>query len=193
MKRVLVEAMIENSLDRTAIRCWRIIEGKGKLEEKHVSEVFFFSTKFSLRFLHSSLNEQLGTLALVPVNSARETLARLSDLNYIESQEVPRTADRAPSRTFFLWYVNYPKVIDTIIQRQYKALANLQAQRFFQLEKQKALIAKTERTDVKEAAGDLLTAADKVELEQLDGILEALGTAALRIDRNVFVLRDLDP
>lgn len=136
---------------------------------------------------------QLGTLALIPVNSARETLARLSDLNFIESQEVPRTADRAPSRTFFLWYVNYPKVIDTIIQRQYKALANLQAQRFQQLDKHKALIAKRERSDVKAAEGDLLTPSEKVGLEHLDSMLEALGTAALRIDRNVFVLRDLDP
>lgn len=37
MKRSLVEAMIKDKLGEVAIRCWRILEAKGKLDEKHVS------------------------------------------------------------------------------------------------------------------------------------------------------------
>lgn len=36
MKRSLVEAVIRDKLGDKAIRCWRILEAKGKLEEKHV-------------------------------------------------------------------------------------------------------------------------------------------------------------
>lgn len=36
MKRSLVEAIIRDKLGDKAIRCWRILEAKGKLEEKHV-------------------------------------------------------------------------------------------------------------------------------------------------------------
>lgn len=36
MKRSLVEAIIRDKLGEKAIRCWRILEAKGKLEEKHV-------------------------------------------------------------------------------------------------------------------------------------------------------------
>lgn len=36
MKRSLVEAVIRDKLGDTAIRCWRIMEAKGKLDEKHV-------------------------------------------------------------------------------------------------------------------------------------------------------------
>jgi DNA-directed RNA polymerase III subunit RPC3 len=37
MKRCLVEAMIEQKLGSDGVRCWRILEARGKLDEKHVS------------------------------------------------------------------------------------------------------------------------------------------------------------
>lgn len=37
MKRVLVEAMVLDKVGKVGVRCWRIIEGKGKIDEKHVS------------------------------------------------------------------------------------------------------------------------------------------------------------
>jgi DNA-directed RNA polymerase III subunit RPC3 len=36
MKRALVESLIKEKLGQTAIRCWRIMDAKGKLDEKHV-------------------------------------------------------------------------------------------------------------------------------------------------------------
>lgn len=41
MQRSLVEAMIEQQHSLTAIRCWRILETKGKLDEKHVRFISF--------------------------------------------------------------------------------------------------------------------------------------------------------
>lgn len=41
MKRSLVEAVIRDKLGDKAIRCWRILEAKGKLEEKHVRARWF--------------------------------------------------------------------------------------------------------------------------------------------------------
>lgn len=40
VKRSLVEAVIRDKLGDTAIRCWRIMEAKGKLDEKHVRFAF---------------------------------------------------------------------------------------------------------------------------------------------------------
>lgn len=48
MKRSLVEAIIRDKLGDKAIRCWRILEAKGKLEEKHVRLVCFLHMVLTL-------------------------------------------------------------------------------------------------------------------------------------------------
>ncbi|KAM0752921.1 hypothetical protein T439DRAFT_323536 [Meredithblackwellia eburnea MCA 4105] len=170
MKRALVEALIQDKEGLEAVRCWRILDAKGKLEEKH-----------------------LARLAFLPVKDAREVLGRLSASALIEQQEVPRSADRAPSRTFFLWYVDYNKVVASLLDHLYKALANLQAQRQHQLATNHGLVEKRERSDVREDPNRYLTSADKHNAKRLDEKLEAITTAEMRIDRDIFVLRDLDP
>lgn len=105
---------------------------------------------------------------------------------------MPRSADRAPSRTFFLWSVSYSKVVSSLLQHHYKALANVQAQKAFQLELKKALVHKRDRTDVR-ADASLLSKADKEALKELDKKMEALTVAEMRIDKQVFVLAELDP
>lgn len=136
---------------------------------------------------------QLARLAFLPVKDAREVLGRLSSSALIEQQEVPRSADRAPSRTFFLWYVDYPKVVASLLDHLYKALANIQAQKSYQLQANKGLVEKRERSDVRQDPDGLLTLADKKNARMLDEKLEALTTAEMRIDRDVFVLKELDP
>ncbi|KDE03750.1 hypothetical protein MVLG_05755 [Microbotryum lychnidis-dioicae p1A1 Lamole] len=166
MKRALVEAMVEDKLDKKAIKCWRILDAKGKLDEKH-----------------------LARLAFLTVKEARETIARLRAMSFIESQEVPRSADRAPSRTFYLWYVDYPKVVRTLLDHQYKALANLQVQKTQLMERSSKVLEKSERTDVREDP-KLMDSRDKQLLDDLDKLMEALIVAEMRIDCQVFVLKD---
>ncbi|GAA5882376.1 hypothetical protein JCM3774_004324 [Rhodotorula dairenensis] len=169
MKRSLVEAIIRDKLGDKAIRCWRILEAKGKLEEKH-----------------------LARLAFLPVKEAREILSQLSSAGLIEPQEVPRSADRAPSRTIYLWFVDFNKVVTSLIHHHYKALANLQAQRQHQLELRRGLVDKRERSDVR-ADPSLLSARDREMIVELDKVLEALTVACLRVDEQLFVLREFDP
>lgn len=139
------------------------------------------------------LSSQLARLAFLPVKDAREVLGRLAAGALIEQQEVPRSADRAPARTFFLWYVDYPKVVAALLDHQYKALSNLQAQKAFQLAANKGLVEKRERSDVRLDPDNLLSQADKDNGAALDTKLEALTVAEMRIDRDIFVLRELDP
>ncbi|GAA6043271.1 hypothetical protein JCM8097_003026 [Rhodosporidiobolus ruineniae] len=169
MKRQLVEAVIKEKLGQTAIRCWRIMEAKGKLDEKHLARLAFLSVK-----------------------DAREVLGRLSSSGFIEPQEVPRSADRNPSRTLYLWFVDFNKVTSSLVDHFYKALGNVQAQRQEQLEKRRGLVEKRERTDVRENEA-LLTARDRESIHELDQTLEALAVAEQRIDEQLFVLREFDP
>ncbi|BGP21127.1 hypothetical protein JCM10213_008960 [Rhodosporidiobolus nylandii] len=169
MKRALVEAVIKEKLGQTAIRCWRIMEAKGKLDEKHLARLAFLSVK-----------------------DAREVLGRLSSSGFVEPQEIPRSADRAPSRTLFLWFVDFNKVVTSLVAHHYKALANVQAQRQHQLRKRQGLVEKRERTDVREDSS-LLTKRDQEAIRELDQTLEALAVAEQRLDEQLFVLREMDP
>ncbi|GAA5949404.1 hypothetical protein JCM21900_004051 [Sporobolomyces salmonicolor] len=169
MKRALVEAIVKEKLGQEALRCWRIMEAKGKLDEKHLARLAFLSVK-----------------------DARETLGRLSDASLIEPQEVPRSADRAPSRTIYLWFVDFNKVVTALVGHHYKALANIQAQRVRQLDLHRGLIEKRERSDVR-ADPSLLSKRDREGIAALDQTLEALAVAEMRIDEQLFVLREFDP
>ncbi|GAA6024508.1 hypothetical protein JCM10207_000399 [Rhodosporidiobolus poonsookiae] len=169
MKRALVEAVIKEKLGKTAIRCWRIMEAKGKLDEKHLARLAFLSVK-----------------------DAREVLGRLSSAGFIEPQEVPRSADRAPSRTLYLWFVDFNKVVTALVGHHYKALANVQAQRQHQLERRRGLVEKRERTDVREDES-LLSKRDREMIAEMDQTMEALAVAEQRIDEQLFILREFDP
>ena len=44
--------------------------------------------------------------AMISVKDTREFLYKLLKAQYVQIQEVARTVDHAPSRTFYLWRVN---------------------------------------------------------------------------------------
>jgi hypothetical protein len=134
---------------------------------------------------------QLARLAFLPVKDAREAIGRLSNSDLIEAQEVPRSADRAPSRTIYLWGVNFHRVVSTLLEHNYKALANLEAQNEHKLQTNATLVEKRDRRDVRDDPS-LLHKRDKVLIARLDSELEALAVAEARIAAQVFVLKELD-
>lgn len=61
---------------------------------------------FRLLLLKRQLEQkQVADNAMLPVKETRELLYRMFRAEYLELQEVAKTADHAPSRTFFLWRV----------------------------------------------------------------------------------------
>src|ERR1700749_78121 len=48
----------------------------------------------------------------------RALLTVLAQASIVSMQEVPKGADRAPSRTFYLWYVNHDAVNENLIASQ---------------------------------------------------------------------------
>lgn len=119
-------------------------------------------------------------------------ISRLAAASLIEPQEVPRSADRAPSRTFYLWFVNYDKVVEALLNHHYKALGNIQAQKRYQLDLKSAVVAKRNRPEVRANPEECLTTSERYQLAQLDKVIEALTVGEMRLDKDVFVLRDMN-
>ncbi|KAF9334333.1 DNA-directed RNA polymerase III subunit RPC3 [Podila minutissima] len=166
MKKNLIQTVISSRFGSPYVRIMNMLLDKGKLEEKMIS-------KFSM----------------MPVKDVREKLTTLCTFGVLNLQEVPKSQDRTPSRTFYLWEVILTRAADALVDRLYHTMGNLRQRRFVEKAKRAVLLSKCERTDV-QANDSLLNAAEKKELDTLSGILEMLEVQELRIAQVVMTLRD---
>ena len=75
---------------------------------------------YRVLLVHSRLEEsQLAELCTASRQSVRETLHELMKNEWVCLYEVPRTVDRAPSKTFFLWGVDRAKVKERVRELMY--------------------------------------------------------------------------
>lgn len=58
--------------------------------------------------------KQIAEICMIPVKDARELLYRMMKFGFVRMLDVPRTADHAPSRAFFLWDVEMERIKDEI-------------------------------------------------------------------------------
>ncbi|KAI9475417.1 MAG: RNA polymerase III subunit RPC82-domain-containing protein [Benjaminiella poitrasii] len=166
MKRKLVEGLVRERYGVATARILRILIERGKLDESQVQK-----------------------LAMLPPKDTREKLALLKLKSFVEIQEVPKSADRAPSRCFHLWYVPLEKCYEELLVDCYRSIADLQQRKMYELTVRKRLIDKVNRSDVIENP-DLLGEAEKKEIENMEKILERLEVSKARIDNVVMILRD---
>lgn len=121
-------------------------------------------------------------------------MTRLSAFPFIETQEIPKTKDRAPNKTVFLWYVDLDKCYANLLSRLHESVTKSHYRMALELDKKRAQLEKAERRDIKESGGiesEYFTAVEKWELETLELKMEALIVARERLDRDIFILRDL--
>lgn len=59
------------------------------------------------------------------MQEAKELLYRLFKAGFVGLQDVPRTADHAPSRTLYTWSVNNEAAADKLAAELYKAAFNV--------------------------------------------------------------------
>jgi len=144
----------------------------------------------------------------------RPLLSALSSDFLISTQEVPRSADRNPTRTFYLWWVipktmitrildglvfhfcrhvDLAKAYSALLASLYKTVFNIGARRLAEQEEPnvKAVLMKRERTDVAQDV-KLLTRMEREVLAEWERKREMLNVLEMRVEEAVFILRDLD-
>ena len=152
---------------------------------------------------------QLAKVALMAHTQLRPLLTRLSAASLVSLQEVPKSADRNPSRTFYLWYashmtsyllpppylyifrhVDLPKAYSNLLSSLYQTLANIIARERDEENKVRPVLDKRDRSDV---AGDerLLGRGEIAALREWEEKQERLMVLATRVDEAVFILRDM--
>lgn len=141
----------------------------------------------------------------------RPLLSALSSDFLISTQEVPRSADRNPTRTFYLWWVisktmitrifdglfcrhvDLAKAYSALLASLYKTLFNIGARRQAEQEDPNvmAVLVKRERTDVAQDV-NLLSRVEREVLAEWERKREMLNVLEMRVEEAVFILRDLD-
>ncbi|CAH7666876.1 hypothetical protein BY996DRAFT_4578276 [Phakopsora pachyrhizi] len=170
LRKSLVTRIVREKYGPEASRIVRILMNKGRLDEKH-----------------------LAKHAMMSLKESRELCLKLSAANIIELQEVPKTQDRQPSRTFYLFFIDFKKLVLNLSSQLRKSQTNLIIRTDEELKKSKRsiLIEKLNRLDVFKDQESLLNVWEKGELERLKQVLEVLEVAKLRLERDLFILNDL--
>lgn len=167
LRHLDLEQLVEARYGDVALRVIRVLQAKGKLDEKRLQEI-----------------------SLLPFKDLRQVLASMQAGGFVDLQEVPRDAQRQPSRTIYLWFHDADRICASVIEDIYKAMAGCLRRLKTERERLKEFLEKTERSDVKGneerylSEGELRSLASWREKEAL-----LLGEVS-RLDDMVAVIRD---
>lgn len=167
LRHLELERMIESRYGDVALRVVRVLHAKGKLDEK-----------------------RLGDISMLPPKDLRQTLASMQSGGFVDLQEVPRDAQRQPSKTIYLWYYDPDRVCSSILEDTYKAMSRTLQRTKFERDLIKDFLEKTERSDVKGHEEEYLTEGELERLQRWRNKEAHLLAMVSRLDDMVAVFRD---
>uniref|UniRef100_A0A8C4GQG4 DNA-directed RNA polymerase III subunit RPC3 n=1 Tax=Dicentrarchus labrax TaxID=13489 RepID=A0A8C4GQG4_DICLA len=114
LARATLESVVQERFGSRSARIFRLLLRKRHLEQKQVED-----------------------FAMIPAKEAKDMLYTLLSQNLVQLQEIPKTPDYAPSRTFYLYTVNQLPTARMLLQNCYKTVANLIERRLFESKESK--------------------------------------------------------
>ncbi|CAN8206905.1 unnamed protein product [Coccothraustes coccothraustes] len=174
-----LESIVEERFGSRCARIFRLLLRKKHLEQKQVED-----------------------FAMIPAKEAKDMLYRLLSENLVALQEIPKTPDHAPSRTFYLYTVNVMAAARMLLHRCYKSVANLMERRQHEMRENKRLLEKSQRVEAilasMQATGaeaaqlheveEMITGPERQQLESLKRNVNKLDASENQVDETIFVL-----
>ncbi|KKA22203.1 DNA-directed RNA polymerase III subunit rpc3 [Rasamsonia emersonii CBS 393.64] len=167
LRHLEIERIVGTRYGSAALRVIRILLAKGKLDEKRLQEISLLSSK-----------------------DLRQVLGGMQATGFVDLQEVPRDAQRQPSRTIYLWFYDPDRVCRNLLQDTYKAMSRCLQRIRFERNRLREFLDKTERSDVKGNEERYLSEAELKTLQQWRDKEALLLGEVSRLDDLVAVLRD---
>jgi DNA-directed RNA polymerase III subunit RPC3 len=135
---------------------------------------------FRLLLIKKQLEEkQVTQFTMLPPSESRSLLFRLFQDGLLQMQEVPKTQDHHPSRTFYLWNVNLTVVYEKLIEDMFKTVLNLRMRH--SNERNKVLT---------KIGGDVSNISSTLSSEQ-NSLLERFGKIEIRLEYSILHLMKL--
>lgn len=179
LARATLESVVQERFGSRSARIFRLLLRKRHLEQKQVED-----------------------FAMVPAKEAKDMLYTLLSENLVQLQEIPKTPDYAPSRTFYLYTVNQLPTARLLLQHCYKTVGNLIERRLHETKENKRLLEKSQRIEAilaslqatgAEAAQlteveEMITAPERQQLESLRHHINKLDSSENQVDETIFLL-----
>ncbi|NXU45109.1 RPC3 polymerase, partial [Drymodes brunneopygia] len=146
--------------------------------------------------------KQVEDFAMIPAKEAKDMLYKMLSENLVSLQEIPKTPDHAPSRTFYLYTVNVMAAARMLLHRCYKSVANLVERRQHEMRENKRLLEKSQRVEAilasMQATGaeaaqlheveEMITSPERQQLETLKCNVNKIDASENQVDETIFVL-----
>ncbi|XP_075048526.1 DNA-directed RNA polymerase III subunit RPC3 [Mixophyes fleayi] len=174
-----LESIVQERFGSRCARIFRLLLRKRHLEQKQVED-----------------------FAMIPAKEAKDMLYKMLSVNLVSLQEIPKTPDHAPSRTFYLYAVNPLPTARMLLQRCYQTVANLIERRQYETKENKRLLEKSQRIEAiiasMQATGaedtqlqeieEMITAPERQQLESLKRNVNKLDASEIQVDETIFIL-----
>ncbi|GFH06520.1 predicted protein [Haematococcus lacustris] len=157
-----LEAVAKEKFGEMGVRIFRMLLLRGQLEQKQVSDC-----------------------AMIPARDTRETLYRMLTSGFVFMQDIPKTADRAPTRTFYTWRSDWAVTCDRFAVELYRAAGNVWARLQHEMQRARQLL------DLIEEATDLgkltfsITPAQRSQLQRLNTVSQVLDAGLMQLDDSI--------
>lgn len=174
-----LESIVQERFGSRCARIFRLILRKKHLEQKQVED-----------------------FAMIPAKEAKDMLYKMLSENLVYLQEIPKTPDHAPSRTFYLYAVNTLASARMLLQKCYKTVTNLIARRQHESKENKRLMEKSQRIEAilasMQATGaeeaqlqeieEMITPPERQQIENLKRNVNKLDASEIHVDDTIFIL-----
>ena len=167
LRRSTILATASSRYGPTATRLIRILQQKGRLDEKTIT-----------------------SLALLPQKTVRSLLSILQKEQFLELCEIPRDAQRLAKRSAWLWWWDDTRVVGRLLEDCYKSMANLIKRARVEREEIDGVIKKSEREDVVGKEDQFLNEGERRVLKEWREKEETIWGEVGRLAEMVSVLRD---
>ncbi|MCJ1477342.1 RNA polymerase III subunit C82 [Lambiella insularis] len=167
MRLIELENIIVSRFGPEALRIVRILQEKGKLEEKAIAQ-----------------------FALMNQKTLRSFLTTMHEAGHLEVQELPRDNHRTPARTMFLWFFDSERCRQKTLEETYKSMSRCLQRARAEREAIRGIIDKASRTDVIGKEDQFLSVDERTALKAWREKEEKLLGEVARLDDLVAVLRD---
>ncbi|KAG2501534.1 hypothetical protein HYH03_000041 [Edaphochlamys debaryana] len=162
-----VEAVVKCRYDAAGLRVFRLLALRGQLEQK-----------------------QIADLAMLPPKDTRELLYRMLSGGFVMLQDIPKTNDRAPSRTFYTWRVHLTSLSDATAAQLYRAAGRVYQRLKHEMEKEKELLGLIETARETGTVTFTLTTAQRAAAARLKRVSEVMEASLQHLDEMIAIFND---
>ncbi|KAI5072187.1 hypothetical protein GOP47_0012293 [Adiantum capillus-veneris] len=166
-----LEGIVLKRYGKETCRIFRLLSMKGQLEQKQISDT-----------------------ALVALTETRDRLYKLLKEEYLQLQEVSKTADHAPSKTIYLWRVNYPCVVEHILEDMFRAASNVGLRLAHELQQEQEVLDVLRQyhhsKTTKDAPTVTLTQTQHEQVKRIRRVASILEASLLKLDDSIMLFND---